>query len=296
VPLRNAPLPRMAGHLPFMRAPIVALADVPAGTIAAFGIPSCGLTKDGATGLAPLALRETSAYFGSHFSGNMKAAMDIDRRRALVGSPIAGRLVDLGDLECARPDLPREVTATIRGIRNRHGIPLGLGGDEALIGPFAEALDSTVQCPPTAILRIGGAQSINSSGRTIVCIAPGRGCAPDGLCIGTDRLRQDFAAAASLIGEALGSGPVHVALDMSGIASVWHGASVSACMDGLGLRDCRRVMEFAGSLDVVGVSVTGLDPTKSGMSIVKTGQRLLLTALLDLIYARLGALQPRSLV
>lgn len=95
--LRDAPTPRMAGHLPFMRAPMVAIDAVRPGQIVAFGVPIAGGPED--TGLGPLALRETSAYFGSHFSANMKAAMDIDRRMRLDGAAIAGRLVDLGDID-----------------------------------------------------------------------------------------------------------------------------------------------------------------------------------------------------
>jgi len=45
VPLRTAPLPRMAGRLSFMRAPVVGLAELRPGMIAALGVPLARLVK-----------------------------------------------------------------------------------------------------------------------------------------------------------------------------------------------------------------------------------------------------------
>jgi hypothetical protein len=44
-------------------------------------------------------------------------------------------------------------------------------------------------------------------------------------------------------------------------------------------------MAILGRLPTDAIAATGLDATRSGLSTVKTGQRLLVTALLDLLYA-----------
>ncbi|EDZ43226.1 hypothetical protein RB2083_2741 [Rhodobacteraceae bacterium HTCC2083] len=43
-----------------------------------------------------------------------------------------------------------------------------------------------------------------------------------------------------------------------------------------------------GQLDVSAIMLTGLNPNRPGMGVVKVGQRLMVTALLAFIYARLG--------
>ena len=64
--------------------------------------------------------------------------------------------------------------------------------------------------------------------------------------------------------------------------------------DGLTLSGLRRVLTGLGRLPVSILVVTGLNPTLSGLGTVKTGQRLLVTALLDYICARLGAPEDRN--
>jgi hypothetical protein len=86
--------------------------------------------------------------------------------------------------------------------------------------------------------------------------------------------------------------PMLVILDLADIASTWHGASLVSRFDGLAMREARRRLRAIGRRTVAGVAVVGLDPARQGLSTVKTGQRFLVTALLDLLYARLDALQP----
>jgi hypothetical protein len=106
-------------------------------------------------------------------------------------------------------------------------------------------------------------------------------------------LRQRFESYVESILRHMGQRPVHVALDASAIASHWHGASTRADFAGLSLSECRRLFSQLGVANIASLSITGLDPTINGLSLVKTGQRLLLTAILDLVYARLGVLEPR---
>jgi hypothetical protein len=70
------------------------------------------------------------------------------------------------------------------------------------------------------------------------------------------------------------------------------GGSVEAGFEGLTLSQTRAWLRGFGRRRVAGMALTGLDPMRQGLSTVKTGQRLLVTALLDLVYARLDALTP----
>lgn len=246
--LREAPLPRMAGFLPFMRGRTATIEALRPGMVAAFGVPAgTGGERDG-----PRALRETSSYFGSHFTANMKAAMDIDQRRVLDASAVAGRVVDLGDVDVALADPSATVPALVRSIAAAGALPLLLGGGAWLALPLLQGLAAPGEA--LTLLRIGSDAPLSEPAR--------------------------FAGTR-----------VVVALDLSVVAAQWHGASAAARFDGLSLSAVRERLRQAGALDVAGIAVTGLDPTRQGMSTVKTGQRLLVTALLDLIYARLGVLK-----
>jgi len=46
--------------------------------------------------------------------------------------------------------------------------------------------------------------------------------------------------------------------------------------------------ELLGQQEVSAIMLTGLNPNRPGMGVVKVGQRLMVTALLAFIYARLG--------
>jgi len=249
VPLRDAPTPRMAGHLPFMRAPIAVVDQLAPGQVAAFGVPLASEAQD--TSLGPLAMRETSVYFGSHFTANMKAAMDVDRRMVLGGAAIAGALADLGDIDFARcKSPPADCIATLAAaIVRRDAIPAMLGGHRASLAPLRRGIEDAV-------------------GRNVSVASP--------------RVRDDAGP----------DDPVLVAIDLSDVASIWHGGSVEAGFEGLTLSQTRAWLRGFGRRRVAGMALTGLDPMRQGLSTVKTGQRLLVTALLDLVYARLDALTP----
>jgi len=234
-----------------MRGPTVALSEVSAGQVVAFGATLGG--GFGGSPYAPRALRETSVYFGSHFSSNMKAAMDIDRRAVLSGTRIAGHLVELGDIDLDRSTAsPADCIATLTAaICRQDAIPLLLGGAGNLVGSFLEGV--------------------------------GRGL---GLDVELVRVASDQTPPAGK--------PFIVQLDASDFASIWHGGAAWPRLSGLSLTACRQKMAILGTADLAGMTITGLDPTRQGLSLVKTGQRLLVTAILDLIYARLGALQPQE--
>jgi agmatinase len=274
--LRIEPLPRMAGHLSFMRTPRATCADLRPGMVAALGV-ALDSTRDGAgqTRFGPTALRETSAYFGSHFGSNMKAAMDIDRRRILDGGLKSGQLVDLGDLCVEGLDrLAAEAAiGSAAAAVSRHGaLPLLLGGDLDIVPAAMAGLDATLPAA-TPLIQVGGHLLEDRRGRPVLRL----GHAGPLRALPDTELTQRIAAVAC-------GRRAFVALDLSAFAAPWHGMHGAAPFDGLGLRDMRRVVATLGQFPIVGIAITGLDATRCALSVVKTGQRLMLTALLDLLY------------
>ena len=99
MPLRSAPLPRMAGHLSFMRAQNKAICDVRSGDLAVLGLPFEDTSAPYAgQSLAPRALRETSVYFGWHANPQFSHPVDIDARQDIQTDGLHERLCDLGDI------------------------------------------------------------------------------------------------------------------------------------------------------------------------------------------------------
>ena len=84
MPLRSDPLPRMAGHLSFMRAQSKEICKVKAGDLAVLGLPFEDTSAPYAgQSLAPRALRETSVYFGWHANPQFSHPVDIDARHEI---------------------------------------------------------------------------------------------------------------------------------------------------------------------------------------------------------------------
>lgn len=319
MPLRTAPLPRMAGHLSFMRAPVLGLADLRPGMVAALGVPRDGRQPGaGLTRFGPTALRETSAYFGSHFSANMQAAMDIDQRRVLQGGLRSGGLADLGDLCLEGLDEPAAeaaIGAAAAAVAQRGALPLLLGGDSGLVGAALKGLSAQVGSASPgadlALVQLGACDGVAPSGMPQVRL--GRGGLVEA-SVPTAQTAPKAAAQGALSSDAPSAGPaqgvrdpagpppgaaqaasarlraatqgrrVFVAFDLSVLAAPWHGMHDRAGFDGLGLRELRPLMTALGDLPLAGIALTGLDATRNGLSTVKTGQRLMLTALLDLLY------------
>jgi agmatinase len=296
--LRIEPLPRMAGHLPFMRGRLGSLGDLKPGMVGAFGL---GSGRDSRTDLAPLAMRETSAYFGSHFNANMKSAMDIDQRRALNSAAMAGAIVDLGDLlnDPVTSSFDVVIQRTVAGICGRGALPLMLGGEQRGVAPAIAGLRENAEAASQgiAVLLVSTTpQPFTLEARDVHCLvsaSPRSAGNSASLPIAFRDLRQRFEDSIGLILAHLGKRPVHVALDASALASHWHGTNRHADFDGLSLSECRALLRKLGAANIASLSITGLDPAINGLSLVKTGQRLLLTAILDLIYARLDVLGPR---
>lgn len=302
MPLRREPLPRMAGHLAFMRAPRVGLADLRPGMVAALGVARDGTGPwGGLTRFGPAALRETSAYFGSHFSANMKSAMDIDRRRVLSGGMMGGSLVDLGDLAVEHLPVAQahvDIRQAVAAVSSLGATALLLGGDLDIVTPAIEGAQAARRAEGVAKVQLGGVYAAcdGAAVRSVLFhvaqdsrVPHGAGLRQQAVSLTPSWVRTaDPAALRGRLQEALQAQAAFVVLDLSVFAAHWHGMHAAAPLEGPGLREVRRLMEVLGTLPIAGLAVTGLDATRCGLSTVKTGQRLALTAMLDLLYGLLG--------
>jgi agmatinase len=298
MPLRGAPLPRMAGHLPFMRGRYGSLDDVGSNMIAAFGLR---LAEKDRTDLAPLAFRETSAYFGSHFNANMKSAMDIDQRKVLDSASIANLVVDLGDLSINQTitELENDAVSVLNEISDRQAIAFIFGGDLSFIkkvhaqlnkekNEFKEAILVSIVANQINIKLCQGITVPDESASGILT------CSDSGASFRLVDIPMHIDEIADTIIKYASTKNVLLALDASAFACHWHGSNIYADFNGIGLSACRKLFRKIGGINIVCVALTGLDPTRNGLSVVKTGQRLMLTAILDVLYNRLNVLKGRK--
>ena len=252
----------------------------------------------------PNALRETSVYFGWHANPQFSHPIDIDARRPVGVSEIQTRLFDLGDIPVAGQT--REagdilIRAALQGIASTGASALILGGGADIVAP---ALDGVGAETPIAPIRIGGYASVPGGRDPVLTVAPRRvapaeavpGRGEPGFPIANARQLAglDADAIGRLARKAAGERLLAIHLDLSALASHWHGASDVPRFDGLALAGLRKVLTGLGRLPVAMLAVTGLNPALNGLAQVKTGQRLLVTALLSYIHARLGASTDRD--
>lgn len=322
MPLRNAPLPRMAGDLTFMRSRRSSLDELNAENLAVLGAPSeRNVGRKNGTRFAPTALRETSVYFGWHANPQFSHPVDIDVRVPIDTSEMHGRLVDVGDI--ALEGVPSELAAqairsTMKQLSATAASVILLGGDDSIVAPAvaAAAQDSLV-----AFIQIGGhlpaampRQRDTEPGYrcSLEVLLANRYVAPctTAIMAGNGRAGiefvEDFEQAGGQIWSAAdlsrsqrgavesaarklrdAAGALHVHFDASAFQPSLHGMSERPAFGGLTLPDLQKILGEIGHVPVSSLIVTGLNPTLSGLSIVKTGLRLTVTALLAYIYSRL---------
>ncbi len=313
--LRTAPLPRMAGDLTFMRAKRATLDDLRADSLAVIGIP---FERDtiAASGcrFGPRALRETSVYFGWHVNAQFSHPVDIDARKQISTSSIHDRLVDLGDVAIAGHLPPAANTMIQSAIGEIHACGAStiiLGGDDSIVAPAATACEGSL-----GLLQFGGTlPSVDKEDAPLgqllaskrlrpsnaVVVAPAQN--PDtnfadefenagGRLLTARKFRRLPAAKLTGLARNLGNSVDTLLLhfDISVFSAALHGMTQTPRFGGLTIRDMQPALTAIGQAPVAGLIVTGLNPTKNGLSVVKTGQRLIVTALLGYIYGRLGLL------
>ena len=274
MPLRSAPLPRMAGHLSFMRAQCKAICDVQTGDLAVLGVPFEDTSAPYAgQSLVPCALRETSVYFGWHANPQFSHPVDIDARQDIQTDGLHERLCDLGDISPGPEDtIHAALRAAISQISRHGACAVILGGSDRL----SETVQSALPNCQTAQL---GGMPRDAHDFHVAPLPNGEGasCNPG-----------STAQLAAFSGWRDASKPLFVRFDLSVFET-----SLSALCDRprLGGCDLDTVVQWLGTLgqhEVSAIMLTGLNPNRPGMGVVKVGQRLMVTALLAFIYARLG--------
>lgn len=274
MPLRSAPLPRMAGRLSFMRAQTRAICDVRPGDLAVLGIPFEDTTAPYAgQSLAPRALRETSVYFGWHANPQFSHPVDIDVRQDIQTNGLHERLCDLGDISLGSDEaIHASLRAAISEISRNGACALILGGSCGLSQTVQSALSKcqTVQ--------LGGTPR---DARDFHIAPLPNGYDSTGRSMKAAQLTE-FSQWRDV------SKPLFVQFDLSVFET-----SLSALCDRprLGGCDLDTVVQWLGAIgqhDVSAIMLTGLNPNRPGMGVVKVGQRLMVTALLAFIYSRLG--------
>lgn len=328
MPLRTAPLPRMAGHLSFMRSGRAKAEELQAGTLAVIGVPlESSKSRLSGARFSPLAIRETSVYFGWYANPQFSNPTDVNARDAIDKSSINERLFDLGDVPItglARPEADERITQAIETVYGHGATSVVLGGDNTIVSPVVSGIangnnvafiqigghmpgtahvhgttpakpesrstsapigalliDGNIKLADTAVLAPVGhptaefAQAMTESSGKIISARQ------------LDKLDSDAITdlASTLSNREL---PVIVNLDLSSVAAELHGMSDRPAFDGMSLALLQKVLVAIGRVPIATLVVTGLYPTTNGLSIVKTGQRLTVTALLGYIRARIG--------
>ena len=299
MPLRTAPLPRMAGHLTFMRIQQGKIDALESGQIGLVGVPREG-TASTTTGyrFGPNALRETSVYFGWHANPQFSRPIAIDNRAVVDTSSIQAQFVDLGDVPLR--GLSRDcgddlIQTTMEQIAERDASALVLGGDAGIVPPVIKGISSKHE---HAVIKLGGSVNARSSPDGTMYLAPYNlaslgddrtsGHQRSHMVSATELHEVDCALFGRRIRTFVSGRPIILHLDVSALNSCWHGASDMPRFNGLNLAALQAVLTEIGQLSVAALVVTGLNPTRNGLAVVKTGQRLLVTALLSYVCARLG--------
>ena len=274
MPLRSAPLPRMAGHLSFMRAQTKTISDVRPGDLAVLGVPFEDTSAPFAgQSLAPRALRETSVYFGWHANPQFSHPVDIDARQDISTDGLHERLCDLGDVSPGSEDeIHAALRAATRKISRNGACAVILGGSDRL----SETVQSALLNCQTA--QLGGTPH-DARDFHVAPLPNGKGTT---CSLGTTAQLAAFSRWRDV------SKPLFVRFDLSVFETSLSALCDQPRLGGCDLDTVVQWLELLGQHEVSVIMLTGLNPNRPGMGVVKVGQRLMVTALLAFIYARLG--------
>ena len=329
--LRSGPLPRMAGRLTFMRAPEAHVADIAAESIAVLGVPiENNAGRRAGCRFGPLAMRETSVYFGWHANPQLAQPMDATTRKPFGAGMIHHRLVDLGDIAvdtAASDRMHATLSSAVQRVVERGAMPLLLGGDAGITAP---AFGGVAQAAPSAgesrvgrlgFIQIGGELPSQESMKPrpgtfsgnplddllahgwldpsrAVCICPHplasrefvqRFRRAGGMVYTVRDIKRDGIDAvihAALEQAGRGGSAIYTHFDLSAISAHLHGMSNPPQFDAMDGATAARALVRLGEGPIAALDVTGLNPTLNELSVVKTGQRLLVSCLLGFIHAR----------
>lgn len=318
--LRTGPVPRMAGDLTFMRSHRGALTELNDKSLAIIGIPmedNVGLSSG--SRMSPQALRETSVYFGWQANPQFSHPVDIDARKQIDTSSIHDRMVDLGDIPVeglSRSVADNLVSDVLNAVRQRGASIIALSGDQRSVRTVLETQSNSEKL---SFIQIGGHTPTSLSQETLSDRSEVGSLIGNGtlLAKNTAFLAPLSTSPSEFLTQYRGQGgqvisakqlsnismpefrefrlaltentdSLVVNLDLSAFASPLHGMSSKRRFNGVSVTSLQSIMTEIGQSPVSTLIVTGMNPTVDGMSVVKTGQRLLVTVLLGYIYGRLG--------
>ena len=322
MPLRTAPLPRMAGDLTFMRSRRATIGDLDAEKLAILGAPvEDNVGRKSGTRFAPTALRETSVYFGWHANPQFSHPVDIDVRVPIDTSEMHGRLVDIGDIPLEglpAAAVTQAIRTTMQELHDSRASAILLGGDDSIVHPAIAAsprgpvgfiqiggrlpatMPSEVEAPSEDLPPLSRLLSDSAIIPRTTAVMSGAGSAgmeflhdfraAGGAIWSASEVRQSPPGAIEGIARSVAgsAGSLNVHFDVSAFRPSLHGMSERPAFGGLTLPDLQKALGEIGRAPVSSLIVTGLNPTLSGLSVVKTGLRLTVTTLLAYIYGRLG--------
>ncbi len=321
MPLRTAPIPRMAGHLSFMRSVRANFEDLSSGSLAVIGAPmeDSNNLKSGAR-FSPLAIRETSVYFGWYANPQFSNPINIDELELFDTSSINEQLFDLGDIPIlgqTKSKAEELINHSIAQIYNRNATSIVLGGDSSIISPVCRGIANGKS---VGYIQIGGKTpgasntklDYQSSAPLCSLLASGE-VKLENTCIlapaenpSVEFLKELSGVGAKIFSSSQLKGmnseeianlsltlsnrelPVIVNLDLSSVSSELHGMSEQPVFKGMSLKLLRQVLVALASAPIATLILTGHNPTINGLSVVKTGQRLIVTALVGYLCSRLG--------
>ena len=322
MPLRTAPLPRMAGDLTFMRSRRATIGDLDAEKLAILGAPvEDNVGRKSGARFAPTALRETSVYFGWHANPQFSHPVDIDVRVPIDTSEMHDRLVDIGDIPLEglpAAAVTQAIRTTMQELHDSRASAILLGGDDSIVHPAIAAsprgpvgfiqicgrlpgtMPSEAEAPSEdrpPLSRLLSNSAIIPQTTAVMAGAGSAGMeflhdfrAAGGAIWSASEVRQSPPGAIEGIARSVAgsAGSLNVHFDVSAFRPSLHGMSERPAFGGLTLPDLQKALGEIGRAPVSSLIVTGLNPTLSGLSVVKTGLRLTVTTLLAYIYGRLG--------
>ena len=218
-------------------------------------------------------MRETSVYFGWHANPQFSHPVDIDARESIQTDGLHEKLCDLGDIPIGDDKkshaLLREVTRRI----NRIGAcAIMLGGSDQMSDTVQSSL------PKCQKVQLGGILRNESDFH----VAP---------------MQNDFNKICKLnMSEQLNnffqwrdnSKPLFVQFDLSVFETSLSVLCDQPRLGGCNLDTVTKWLSAIGKQKVSAIMLTGLNPDRPGMGVIKVGQRLMVTSLLAFIYSRLG--------
>lgn len=323
--LRTFALPRLAGRLTYMRSRMLKTSELTASHLAVMGIPFENTDKElEGYRYSPLAIRETSVYYGWFSNPQFKSApIDVYTKKEVDTGCINQSLVDIGDISVTgltKNQVEEKIYNVCNELEKTQCSSIILGGTEEIIYSCCKGLagDSnlgliqvggllpslTDKTKDLSVQRLLEDEIIDYS--NIMFISPlfnptieftKKFKSPNEAILSRSNIRDmkcDYVELFSGLKES--TDDIIVVLDMSAFDSSLHGMTETPKFNGHTLMEIEALLIAFGKLSIKSLIVTGLNPTLNGLGVVKTGQRMLVTALLRFIYSKVDSIGKYEVV